>query len=200
MRKRRLSVVLLLVLVVIMTAVFAACNPTQPNDSGDLPNLNPGDPNDPGISESQTISSQKAWTMLKEAAFAAATKENDNRYISFDTSFILGFGKDGYESLFVMRVAAAIDNKAKQNGNDDSEMLIELRQFEKSALGAAAADTNELSRLTANGEGKLLAGFYYYEGKLVADVRGIKRAAGQKDEAVHVVWTVACFEIFTYSS
>ena len=38
--------------------------------------------------------------------------------------------------------------------------------------------------MAASGEGKLLMGVYYYEGKLVTDLRGIK-----KDEGVHVVWT-----------
>lgn len=45
-------------------------------------------------------------------------------------------------------------------------------------------DNETICAMAASGQGKLLLGTYYYEGKLVTDLRGIKKDAG-----VHVVWT-----------
>ncbi|MDE6060063.1 MAG: hypothetical protein K2G31_01130, partial [Clostridia bacterium] len=189
MRKRSLSVILLLILVIVMTAGLVACD--HKTVDGTLPDLNQGqgeNPPPPIINDAETMGAQAAWKMLKDAALASAVQGNDSRYVSVDNSFVLGFDKDGFESVFVMRVAAAIDLLADSE-SDTSEILVELRQFLKSDLGNTASDSAALSKLAAEGKGELLTGMYYYEDKLVADLRGIKRAMNTEQEAVHVVYT-----------
>ncbi|MDE5601036.1 MAG: hypothetical protein K2J16_00875, partial [Clostridia bacterium] len=189
MRKRSLSVILLLILVIVMTAGLVACD--RKTVDSPLPDLNPGKPDTPpssNIGDVETMGAQSAWKMLKDAAFAKSVQDNDSRYISVDNSFVLGFDKDGFESVFVMRVAAAVDLLA-EDGTDTSEILVELRQFLKSDLGDTAKDSAALSKLAVEGKGKLLTGMYYYESKLVVDLRGIKHAMNTEQEAVHVVYT-----------
>ena len=190
MRKRKISVVLLLVLLVVMTSVFVACNPTG---NANIPEPTPipkPDPSDPIIGDGKTIDSKVAWNMLKDAAFAAATQESDSRYINVDTSFVLGYEKDGSDSVIVLRLAIAMNltEQSQRTGGIDDQFLIELRSFGKSEI-KDAGDSGAVNTLVKNGGGELLAGFYFYEGKLVADVRGIKNAAGERGESVHVVWT-----------
>lgn len=190
MRKRKISVVLLLILLVVLTSVFVACNPTgtaNPNPEP-TPIPTPG-PDNPDLNGGTPIDSRLAWNMLKNAAFAAVSQESDSRYINVDTSFILGYAKDGSENVFVMRVAVAM-NLAPQStkAQVQDQFLVELRQFGASEI-KDAQDNEAINNLVKNDGGELLAGFYFYEGKLVADVRGIKNAAGETGESVHVVWT-----------
>lgn len=182
MRKLKgLTIVLLAMMISVLLFGLVACGT---NDSGNTTNpVIPTPTPNPGIDDSKTLGSQQAWKVLKEAALAAASDEKDSRYINADTTFILGFNKDSYDSLVTMRFAGRIDTQADVN-NDTSEILVEFRQFKTAELAGKNLDNETICAMAASGEGKLLMGVYYYEGKLVTDLRGIK-----KDEGVHVVWT-----------
>ncbi|MDE7372800.1 MAG: hypothetical protein K2N18_01925, partial [Clostridia bacterium] len=189
MRKRKLSVVLLLILVVVMTSVFVACNQTDTTTPQGPPIIeNPTGPST-GLEGGRAIDSRQAWYMLKNAAFASVTQEKDTRYVNVDTAFVIGYAKDDSESVFVMRIAAALNLVHIDTPSAvKDQFLVELRQFAKSEI-TDLDDNSEITALAKNDGGKLLAGFYFYEGKLVADGRGIKNAAGETGESVHVVWT-----------
>ena len=99
---RKLSLVLLLVLVSVMLFGMVACNPTN-NGNTDTPVIPTPTP-DPDIDNSEYLGSQEAWNIFKEAALAEAHSEKDKRYINVDTAFVLGFSKDSYDSLIVARL------------------------------------------------------------------------------------------------
>lgn len=191
MRKRKLSVVLLLILVVVMTSVFVACNPTDTPTNTTPPDIPIDQPGvGPDINGGKAIDSRVAWNMLKNAAFAAGSQEKDSRYVNVDTSFVLGYGKDGNSSIFVLHIAVAM-NAALQTSRAakrDDQLVVELLQFGTAQI-SNVSDTAAVNAAVQGGEGKLLAGFYFYDGKLVADVRGIKNAADETGESIHVVYT-----------
>ena len=176
-----LTIVLLAMMISVLLFGLVACGT---NNSGETTNpIIPTPTPTPGVDESKTLGSQQAWKVLKDAALAAAGDEKDSRYINFDTTFVLGFNKDSYDTLVTMRFAGRIDTLAKAE-SDTSELLVEFRQFKTSELAGKKMDNETICAMAASGQGKLLLGTYYYEGKLVTDLRGIKKDAG-----VHVVWT-----------
>lgn len=177
MRMRKLSLVLLLVLVSVMLFGMVACNPTN-NGNTDTPVIPTPTP-DPDIDNSEYLGSQEAWNIFKEAALAEAHSEKDKRYINVDTAFVLGFSKDSYDSLIVARFASKIDSQ----DDSKSQILVEFRKL-SSEINGRTVDKDTVCTIAKNGEGTLLFGAYYYEGKLVADMRGIKKGDG-----VHVVYT-----------
>lgn len=177
MRMRKLSLVLLLVLVSVMLFGMVACNPTN-NGNTDTPVIPTPTP-DPDIDNSEYLGSQEAWNIFKAAALAEAHSEKDKRYINVDTAFVLGFSKDSYDSLIVARFASKIDSQ----DDSKSQILVEFRKL-TSEINGRTVDKDTVCTMAKNGEGTLLFGAYYYEGKLVADMRGIKKGDG-----VHVVYT-----------
>ena len=184
MRKKRLSVVLLLILVVVLTSVLVACNNNTANP--DAP-VDPITPEKPVETEGVTIlGSQTAWKELKNAAMAATAQGKDSRYVYLDTAVVLGYAKDAAESLFVLRVATSVDLRA-DDVKDESEILVELRQLSSADTKGKNISGDEALALVKQEKGKLLVGMYYYEDKLVTDLRGIKK--GTEGAAVHAVYT-----------
>ena len=177
MRMRKLSLVLLLVLVSVMLFGMVACNPTD-NGTTENPVIPTPTPN-PGIDNSEYLGSQAAWNLFKEAALKEAGSEKNKRYINVDTAFVLGFSKDSFDSLIVARFAGKIDTQ----DDSKSQILVEFRKL-TAEINGRKVDQDTICTMAKNGEGTLLFGAYYYEGKLVADMRGIKKGDG-----VHVVYT-----------
>ena len=126
-----LTIVLLAMMISVLLFGLVACGT---NNSGSTTNpIIPTPTPTPGVDESKTLGSQQAWKVLKDAALAAAGDEKDSRYINFDTTFVLGFNKDSYDTLVTMRFAGRIDTLAKAE-SDTSELLVEFRQFKTSEL------------------------------------------------------------------
>ncbi|MDE6302967.1 MAG: hypothetical protein K2M36_05220, partial [Clostridia bacterium] len=184
MRKRRLSVVLLLILVVVLTSVLVACNNNVPDPSHQPEEIKPPQPVETdGV---KVIGSQTAWKELKTAAMAATAQGKDSRFVYLDTAVVLGYSKDSAESLFVLRVATSVDLRA-EDVKDESEILVELRELSSADTKGKNISGDEALELVKQEKGKLLVGMYYYEDKLVTDLRGIKK--GTDGAAVHAVYT-----------
>ena len=182
MRMRKLSLVLLLVMVSVMLFGLVACN-TSSGDNSTTPVIPTPNPGGDIVDNKTMLDSQIAWQLFKTVALnAGAESSRGSRYISVDTTFILGFQKDSYDSLVTMRFAGKIDTEANSQADDTSEILVEFRQFKNDELGDATVDADRITTLSSSGQGKLLFGAYYYEGKLVTDMRGLKKG-------VQVVWT-----------
>ncbi|HBW05592.1 MAG TPA: hypothetical protein DEF02_03285, partial [Clostridiales bacterium] len=177
MRMRKLSLVLLLVLISVMLFGLVACNPKTDGNT-DTPVIPTPTPN-PDPDNSVYIGAQDFWNAFKAAALNEAGAEKDKRYIRVDTAFVMGFSKDSSDSLIVARFAGNVDTVEDSN----SEILVEFRKL-TSEIDGRTVDQDTICTMAKNGEGTLLFGAYYYEGKLVADMRGIKKGDG-----VHVVYT-----------
>ena len=146
MRMRKLSLVLLLVLVSVMLFGMVACNPTN-NGNTDTPVIPTPTP-DPDIDNSEYLGSQEAWNIFKEAALAEAHSEKDKRYINVDTAFVLGFSKDSYDSLIVARFASKIDSQ----DDSKSQILVEFRKL-TSEINGRTVDKDTVCTMAKNGEG-----------------------------------------------
>ena len=150
MRMRKLSLVLLLVLISVMLFGMVACNPASGDGNTEapvIPTPTPGGDSDNFVYKS----SQEAWQIFKTAALNKANEEKDKRYINVDTAFVLGFSKDAYDSLIVMRFASKIDTQ------DDagSEILVEFRKL-TAELNGKKIDHDSICTSAKNGEGTLL--------------------------------------------
>ena len=180
MRMRKLSLVLLLVLIITMIFGMVACDHAGGGnvDNPVIPTPTP-DPNDEP-SNSEYIGPQDAWKLFKDAALLEAGAEKDKQYINVDTAFVLGFAKDSYESLIVARFAGKIDRV----NDDNSQILVEFWKLGKDQIAGRTLDRQTITDMAKDGKGTMLFGAYYYNGKLVADMRGIKKGDG-----VHVVYT-----------
>lgn len=178
MRMRKLSLVLMLVLISVMLFGLVACNPKTGGDI-DAPVIPTPSPDNPDIDNATYIGAQDFWNAFKAAALNEAGAEKDKRYIRVDTAFVMGFSKDSSDSLVVARFAGNIDTLDDSN----SEILVEFRKL-ATEINGRTVDQDTICTMAKKGEGTLLFGAYYYEGKLVADMRGIKKGDG-----VHVVYT-----------
>lgn len=179
MRMRKLSLVLLLVLIITMIFGMVACDHAG-GGNVDNPVIPTPTPDDDEPSNSEYIGPQDAWKLFKDAALLEAGAEKDKQYINVDTAFVLGFAKDSYESLIVARFAGKIDRV----NDDNSQILVEFWKLGKDQIAGRTLDRQTITDMAKDGKGTMLFGAYYYNGKLVADMRGIKKGDG-----VHVVYT-----------
>ena len=94
MRMRKLSLVLLLVMVSVMLFGLVACN-TSSGDNSTTPVIPTPNPGGDIVDNKTMLDSQIAWQLFKTVALnAGAESSRGSRYISVDTTFILGFQKD----------------------------------------------------------------------------------------------------------
>ena len=139
MRTRKLkglTIVLMTLLISTMLFGLVACGT---KDTGSTTNpVIPTPTPEPDPNESKVMGSQEAWNMLKSAALATVG-DKDSRYINFDTTFVLGFNKDAYDSLVTMRFAGRVDTQATAS-YDTSEIMIEVRQFKGEELAGKTLD------------------------------------------------------------